>query len=71
MVIVFYAQNILLAPSFEFDYEDAFSGHKNTNIKLSSEDLTVPINDVCIIQIFLNFVDEQLLAKVFSIARAN
>ena len=71
VVVVFYAQNILLAPSFQLDYEDAFSGHKNTNIKLSSENLTVPIDDVCIIQIFLNFVDEQLLAKVFSIARAN
>lgn len=66
-VVVLYAQNTFLAPSFQFDYEDTFFGHKNTNIKLSSKNLTVPINDICIIQIFLNFVDKQILAKVLSI----
>ena len=48
-IAIFDAKDIFLAPSFQFNNQNTFSGHENTDIKFAAKDLTVPVNDIMII----------------------
>ena len=50
-IAVFNAENAALPPPLQLHDQNALSGHKDTHVKLPAKELTVPIDDVAVIQI--------------------
>ncbi len=64
LFVILYTKDIFLAPAFELDHKNTLPWHKDANVKLSTKDLVVPVNYICIVKILYCLSNKKIFSKI-------